>query len=156
MGLRAARLPLAHQSLPGYFALRRPSKRGEVTEWSIVAVSKTVVGLRLPWVRIPPSPPLAPAKALSRSGHGRIFQLFSGGYVGGAVNLRMPDKAGKRSLRADILRSRQLDPSWFRVAKFCFHSVFCGCLTVSDLSFVRLAMRLRSNCPTLVFADGHK
>jgi hypothetical protein len=32
-------------------------KRGEVPEWSIGAVSKTVVGLRPPWVRIPPSPP---------------------------------------------------------------------------------------------------
>ena len=36
---------------------RRPPKRGEVPEWSIGAVSKTVVGLRPPWVRIPPSPP---------------------------------------------------------------------------------------------------
>ena len=40
-------------------AHRRPPKRGEVPEWSIGAVSKTVVGLRPPWVRIPPSPPLA-------------------------------------------------------------------------------------------------
>ena len=39
-------------------------KRGEVPEWSIGAVSKTVVGLRPPWVRIPPSPPLQ-----SLSGH---------------------------------------------------------------------------------------
>ncbi len=30
---------------------------GEVPEWSIGAVSKTVVPLRVPWVRIPPSPP---------------------------------------------------------------------------------------------------
>ncbi len=33
---------------------------GEVPEWSIGAVSKTVEPLRAPWVRIPPSPPLAP------------------------------------------------------------------------------------------------
>ena len=30
---------------------------GEVPEWPIGAVSKTVVRLRVPWVRIPPSPP---------------------------------------------------------------------------------------------------
>ena len=36
---------------------RRPPKRGEVPEWSIGAVSKTVVGASPPWVRIPPSPP---------------------------------------------------------------------------------------------------
>ena len=57
---------------------RRPPKRGEVPEWSIGAVSKTVVGLRPPWVRIPPSPPLALTKAFSQSGSGRIFPLFSG------------------------------------------------------------------------------
>ena len=33
----------------------RPS--GEVPEWSIGAVSKTVVRATVPWVRIPPSPP---------------------------------------------------------------------------------------------------
>ena len=32
--------------------------RGEVPEWSIGTVSKTVVGASSPWVRIPPSPPL--------------------------------------------------------------------------------------------------
>jgi hypothetical protein len=30
---------------------------GEVPEWSIGAVSKTVVRASVPWVRIPPSPP---------------------------------------------------------------------------------------------------
>ena len=33
-------------------------KRGEVPEWSNGAVSKTVEPARVPWVRIPPSPPL--------------------------------------------------------------------------------------------------
>jgi hypothetical protein len=51
---------------------------GGVPEWSIGAVSKTVVGVTPPWVRIPPPPPLAPAKAFSRSGGGRIFPLYSG------------------------------------------------------------------------------
>jgi hypothetical protein len=32
-------------------------KRGEVPEWSNGAVSKTVEPARVPWVRIPPSPP---------------------------------------------------------------------------------------------------
>ena len=31
--------------------------RGEVREWLNRAVSKTVEPLRVPWVRIPPSPP---------------------------------------------------------------------------------------------------
>ena len=38
--------------------------RGEVPEWSNGAVSKTVVLLRVPWVRIPPSPPLFSLKPL--------------------------------------------------------------------------------------------
>ena len=33
---------------------------GEVPEWPIGTVSKTVVGASLPWVRIPPSPPDTP------------------------------------------------------------------------------------------------
>ena len=41
----------------------RPS-RGEVPERSNGAVSKTVVGATLPWVRIPPSPPLLRNKFL--------------------------------------------------------------------------------------------
>src|SRR6266404_527912 len=38
----------------------RPYKRGpgEVPEWSIGTVSKTVVRASVPWVRIPPSPPI--------------------------------------------------------------------------------------------------
>src|SRR5262245_24227487 len=35
----------------------RVSRHGEVAEWSIAAVLKTVEPLRVPWVRIPPSPP---------------------------------------------------------------------------------------------------
>ena len=33
---------------------------GEVPEWSIGTVSKTVVRASVPWVRIPPSPPIPP------------------------------------------------------------------------------------------------
>ena len=40
-------------------------------------VLKTTVRESVPWVRIPPAPPLALAKAFSRSGCGRIFPLFS-------------------------------------------------------------------------------
>ena len=48
-------------------AKSHPYKRGpgEVPEWSIGTVSKTVVRASVPWVRIPPSPPLAPADMLS-------------------------------------------------------------------------------------------
>lgn len=51
---------------------------GGVAEWSIAPVLKTDAGGTLPWVRIPPPPPLALEKAFSRSGCGRIFPLFSG------------------------------------------------------------------------------
>jgi hypothetical protein len=38
--------------------------RGEVAEWSNVAVSKTVEPLRVPRVRIPVSPPIYPNNLL--------------------------------------------------------------------------------------------
>jgi hypothetical protein len=44
---------------------RSPRRRGGVPEWSIGAVSKTVVPLRVPWVRIPPPPPLQQRKLLN-------------------------------------------------------------------------------------------
>ena len=50
---------------------------GDLAEWSNAAVLKTVGRESVPWVRIPQSPPLALAKAFSRSGCGRIFPLFS-------------------------------------------------------------------------------
>ena len=52
--------------------------RGEVTEWSIVAVSKTVDPSRGPWVRIPPSPPIAQMQLLSVPSAGRKLLLYSG------------------------------------------------------------------------------
>ena len=52
--------------------------RGEVTEWSIVAVSKTVDPSRGPWVRIPPSPPLAQVQLFYASIVGRNLLLYSG------------------------------------------------------------------------------
>src|ERR1700674_1377063 len=38
------------------------SRCGEVREWLNRAVSKTVEPLRVPWVRIPPSPPDSPSR----------------------------------------------------------------------------------------------
>ena len=38
---------------------------GEVAEWSIAAVLKTVEPVRVPWVRIPPSPPNSPLASLA-------------------------------------------------------------------------------------------
>lgn len=65
---------------------------GGVAEWSNAPVLKTDVGGSLPWVRIPPPPPLALTKAFSRSGCGRIFPLFSEvmrvGLLTGAVSKR--------------------------------------------------------------------
>lgn len=51
---------------------------GAVVEWSKAADLKSAGPEMVPWVRIPPAPPLAPAKAFSRSSCGRIFPLFSG------------------------------------------------------------------------------
>ena len=42
---------------------------GEVPEWTIGAVSKTVVVLGLPWVRIPPSPQVVDSLRLPRKVH---------------------------------------------------------------------------------------
>ena len=56
----AGPVPSAIRPLSTRTAAQPPSgaRRGEVPEWSIGTVSKTVVPLRVPWVRIPPSPPL--------------------------------------------------------------------------------------------------
>src|SRR5690606_15868766 len=52
-------------------------RAGGVAERSIASVLKTDEGASPPWVRIPPPPPLAFAKAVSRSGGGRIFVSFA-------------------------------------------------------------------------------
>lgn len=49
---------------------------GEVTEWPIVTVSKTVVRASVPWVRIPPSPP-APRQLIGLTGGWRFSAGFS-------------------------------------------------------------------------------
>ncbi len=56
--------------------IRRGHAHGEVPEWPIGAVSKTVVPSRVPWVRIPPSPPTRNRTA--NAGRGR-FQAAGGG-----------------------------------------------------------------------------
>jgi hypothetical protein len=52
-------VPLGSQPLrlrgPGRVPIS--ARHGEVPEWPIGAVSKTVVRASVPWVRIPPSPP---------------------------------------------------------------------------------------------------
>src|ERR1043166_7902088 len=45
--------PVAGEKSPTY-----KRRAGEVPEWSIGTVSKTVVRASVPWVRIPPSPPI--------------------------------------------------------------------------------------------------
>ena len=45
--------------------LHRGGPDGGVPERSIGAVSKTVVPVRVPWVRIPPPPPILPGRTLS-------------------------------------------------------------------------------------------
>jgi hypothetical protein len=42
------------------------SPDGEVPEWSNGTVSKTVVRVTVPWVRIPPSPPVLSCFSISR------------------------------------------------------------------------------------------
>ena len=44
--------------------MMRMDDSGEVPEWSIGPVSKTGVPSRVPWVRIPPSPPLSRPQGL--------------------------------------------------------------------------------------------
>jgi hypothetical protein len=59
---------------------------GEVSEWPKETVSKTVVGVSPPWVRIPPSPPDYPLKkgisavlvrAPAQAGHRFLSKLDS-------------------------------------------------------------------------------
>ena len=45
------------QKWPHVGTMAKARKHGEVREWLNRAVSKTVEPLRVPWVRIPPSPP---------------------------------------------------------------------------------------------------
>ena len=52
-------------------------KLGEVAEWSNALVLKTSEGASLPWVRIPPSPPLTPENPFSVCSRSQIFLLFS-------------------------------------------------------------------------------
>ena len=68
---------------------------GEVAEWSNAAVLKTVEGLPLPWVRIPPSPPSVilrksfPAfKQHSFSSSSASFQIRINSYEG-SLRLRV-------------------------------------------------------------------
>lgn len=75
----------AHTSrcAPGAAAQRaapraKPDGHGSVAEWFKALVLKTSVRGTVPWVRIPPLPPLALTKPFSRSGYGWIFPLFSG------------------------------------------------------------------------------
>jgi hypothetical protein len=64
-------------TLPKPPAARYPHSNGSVAEWFKALVLKTSVRGTVPWVRIPPLPPLALAKVFSRSGCGQIFSLFS-------------------------------------------------------------------------------
>ena len=52
--------------------------RGEVPEWSIGTVSKTVVLARVPWVRIPPSPPFPFRDLPAPFRKARVFRWLSG------------------------------------------------------------------------------
>jgi len=84
------------------------------------------------------------------------FPVVFGGYAGEAVNRVRWHEGSKRSLQAELLRSRELAPYWFRVAIVCFYSIIRRYRTVSALSSVWPLLRLRSNCIKLLFADSHK
>src|SRR5262250_619046 len=58
----------ANPGAQGCARSREVSLCGEVREWLNRAVSKTVVPLRVPWVRIPPSPPEKDDKGTRRWG----------------------------------------------------------------------------------------
>ena len=64
------------------------SPHGEVPEWSNGTVSKTVVRVTVPWVRIPPSPPISKtslafwlAKGCSRPDMELVKRRIDGLYV---------------------------------------------------------------------------
>jgi hypothetical protein len=77
VGARVAapwRLPGAR----GVSIRRAAACHGEVPEWPIGAVSKTVVRVSVPWVRIPPSPPASPAQTAVAVWASESARIFSG------------------------------------------------------------------------------
>ena len=77
---------------------------GEVPEWSIGAVSKTVVGQ--PTVGSNPTlSATCPRESVLPIRLRPDFFVIFKGYAGGAVNRATPRRTRMRSLRADILRT---------------------------------------------------
>ena len=84
------------RTLAGQQALCHLGRAGGVAEWSIAAVLKTVERASVPWVRIPPPPPLF----RSRQAH-CVRWLRGGGLTGRrtVVRLRRPVRSFSRTLR---------------------------------------------------------
>src|SRR6056297_637223 len=101
VGMKTLRAPVrATKSARRAFPNRAAGDRqrgpvGGVAERSIAPVLKTGVCESVPWVRLPPPPPLALAKAFSRSGCGRIFPLF-------ARVMRVGLSTGRGTRRAEV------------------------------------------------------
>jgi hypothetical protein len=100
---RSAREAVAPPRTPAY----NPAL-GEVPEWSIGTVSKTVVRASVPWVRIPPSPPV-PLSSLALNGALRVTWQANGcpshdNEMSGAQLSRNPELT--RPVRSDTSQDR--------------------------------------------------
>jgi hypothetical protein len=102
----ASRSPSANGPAPS----TRNIPCGEVPEWSIGTVSKTVVPLRVPWVRIPPSPPFtAVCRPFSACRDGAVRKSFPPGAASSDIQPAAFSRGACacRSLSADRQRSKK-------------------------------------------------
>ena len=76
------------------FAIRFAKRplAGGVAEWSNALVLKTSEGVSLPWVRIPPPPPLAQIETRMCPDTGVIFFMFQRGLGLATEPARMPER----------------------------------------------------------------
>ena len=132
---------------------------GEVPEWPIGAVSKTVVRVSVPWVRIPPSPPTPPHKPLKQANLFRSDSVRPTIYSAnprrkGANGGGQPPRIGRR-VRARFDRARgpakwtKSPPYLQRIGRDIDHLL--GCPDLDGLAI----QRLRPLCPAGTVAGGH-
>src|SRR3712207_5447541 len=78
---------------------QRLPQRGWVAEWFKAAVLKTAVGVTLPWVRIPPHPPIGSAHRVREGGRriaGQQRLTRAPGAFPGAAEIRGAQSHGRR------------------------------------------------------------
>ena len=80
-------------------------RAGWVAEWSIAAVLKTAVRASVPWVRIPPHPPVSLRVPLSGNAGSAVKRRFPAVFRVDLLTGRGVTTVENGSLRADSLRT---------------------------------------------------